>query len=187
MKLLLIVLFNSILLSASTNSFHHSKDPDGSLKIVIIRHGEKPSVGDNLCPKGLNRAMLLPPVLHKVAGIPAHIFIPRINTGKSTGSIRMLQTVTPFAVEYNLTINSSFDKMDVKAAAKEILKKSGTVLVVWEHSNIPDLAKALGVKGNLKWKDDDFGSIWIIEFKNNSSAPGMRIEQENLDPKGSCN
>ena len=59
--------------------------------------------------------------------------------------------------------------------------------MVWEHSNIPDLAKALGVKNKLKWKDEDFGSIWIIEFKKKSAAPEVRIEQENLNPKGACN
>ena len=34
----------------------------------------------------------------------------------------------------------------VADVGKEITKKTGTVLLVWEHSAIPDLSKALGVK-----------------------------------------
>jgi hypothetical protein len=37
---------------------------------------------------------------------------------------------------------------------------------VWEHGNIPPLARALGVKGSEvpKWHGKDFDSIWKIEF-----------------------
>jgi hypothetical protein len=38
---------------------------DNSLKVVIIRHGEKPETGDNLSCQGENRALQLPAVLYK--------------------------------------------------------------------------------------------------------------------------
>jgi len=176
-----------ILVMTAANSFGQKISPDIKLKVIIIRHGEKPSTGDNLCPKGLDRANLLPPVLDKIVGTPDFTYVPQVNTGKTTRSVRMLQTVTPFAVEHNLVLNTNFKNDEVKKAATDVLQKSGVVLMVWEHSNIPDLAKELGVTGKLKWKDEDYGSIWIIEFNKKSSPPVLRIEQENLNPKGSCN
>jgi hypothetical protein len=176
-----------VLLFSSSESFSQKNSSKDELKVVIIRHAEKPNAGDNLCPKGLNRALALPAVLDTITGVPDYTYIPKVNTGNTTLAVRMLQTVTPFAVAHNLILNTSFKNDDVKGVAADILKKSGVVLMVWEHSNIPDLAKALGVKNKLKWKDEDFGSIWIIEFKKKSAAPDVRIEQENLNPKGACN
>lgn len=169
------------------NSFGQKINPDIKLKVVIIRHAEKPSIGDNLCPKGLDRANLLPSVLDKIVGVPDFTYIPQVNTGKTTRSVRMLQTITPFAVEHNLVLNSDFKNDEVKKATADVLQKSGVVLMVWEHSNIPDLAKALGVNRKLKWKDEDYDSIWVLEFKKKSAEPELRIEQENIHPKGTCN
>jgi hypothetical protein len=172
---------------AVTDTFGQKLSPDIKLKVVIIRHGEKPSVGDNLCPKGLNRALALPAVLDTLTGVPDFTYIPKVNNGTETRAVRMLQTITPFAVAHNLTLNSSYKNDEIKEVAVDILKRSGVVLLVWEHSNIPELAKALGVKGKLKWKDEDFDSIWIIEFNKKTLLPTLRIEQENLKPKGVCN
>ena len=159
---------------------------DGKLKVVIIRHGEKPTDGDNLCPKGLDRANKLDPVLLKIAGVPDYTYIPEVNTGKTTRSVRMLQTITPFAVAHNLTLNSSFKNDQIKEIAADIMKKEGVVLVVWEHSSIPDLANELGVKGKLKWKDEDYDSIWILEFKGKKFNPEMTIEHQKINPRGNC-
>ena len=174
-----------LLLFSSAESCSQTNSSKAYLKVVIIRHAEKPELGDNLCPMGQNRALALPAVLDTLIGVPDFTYIPKLNTGKATSRVRMLQTITPFAVKHNLTLNSSFKEQDVNEVAADITKKSGVVLMVWEHSNIPDLAKALGIKGKLKWKKEDFESIWIIEFKN-QSEPTLRIEQENIKPKGDC-
>jgi hypothetical protein len=170
----------------AVSSLGQKLSPDIKLKVVIIRHGEKPTIGDNLCPKGLDRANLLPPVLNKIVGIPDYTYIPQINTGKATRSIRMLETITPFAVEHSLVLNSDFKNDEVNKVAEDVMKKTGVVLMVWEHSNIPGIAKSMGLTGKLKWKDEDFDSIWIIEFSKTSPLPVLRIEQENLKPKGEC-
>jgi len=129
-----------------------------ALKVVIIRHGEKPKNGDNLNCTGLSRALKLPPVLDTVTGKPDYTYVPTINTGKKTSNVRMFQ-------------------------------------MVWEHSNIPPLARALVGKKYAKliqpWLNTDFGSIWIIEFslskKNNLKFESYNIEQENITPLPDCN
>ena len=157
-----------------------------ALKVIIIRHGEKPDQGDNLSCQGLNRALGLADVLYNKFKLPDFIFVPSLKTGKETGAARMYQTIVPFAVKYNLTIDTKFDTDDPQAIAAAVLKKTGTVLLVWEHKNIPLIAEQLGVKNtNLKWKGEDFDSIWIITFKNGQAV--LTVDKENLKPGANCN
>jgi hypothetical protein len=153
--------------------------------VYIIRHGEKPPNGDNLSCQGQNRALALQNVLYAKLKVPDHTFIPSVGSGKSTAHSRMFQTVSPFAIKYNLVLNSKYGEKDVQGVAKDILKKNGTVLMVWEHSAIPGVAAALGVKGTLKWPDDDFDSIWIITVSG--SGASLSIAKEGLRPSASCN
>lgn len=159
----------------------------GSLqRVIIIRHGEKPASGDNLSCQGLNRAMQLSNVLYAKFKLPDYVFVPSIKNGKSTSSARMYQTIVPFAAKYNLNIDSKYRVDDVQHLAASISKKSGSILVVWEHNAIPAIVQALGVKNaTLKWKGDDFDSIWIITFKN--GKPVLSFDEEGLHPSPACN
>ena len=44
--------------------------------------------------------------------------MPSLDCGKSTSHARMFQTVSPFAVKYNLKINSAFNEKDVGGGLK---------------------------------------------------------------------
>jgi hypothetical protein len=178
-RLFLLILITCV--SFTTGSCQNA----GSLKIVIIRHGEKPDDGDNLNCKGFNRSLALTTALYKKFGVVSAIYVPSINTGNSTKSGRMFQTITPYAVKYNLQINSSFDDNDYKKIAKEVFNRTGTVLLVWEHNSIGHLAKALGVKGDIRdWPDSDFDSIWIITYNNGKAV--LSGDKEGLNPSSNC-
>jgi hypothetical protein len=175
-----------VLLQVSFISCAQPAHDSSSLKVIIIRHAEKPAEGDNLSCQGLNRALALPDVLYKKFNLPDLIFVPSINTGKTTGVARMYQTIVPFAVKYNLNVDTKFAVDDLQALTQSILKKTGTVLIIWEHKNIPGIAQQLGVTdANLKWKGDDFDSIWIITIKNGKAV--LTIDKENLHPSAACN
>ena len=148
-------------------------------KLIIIRHGEKPVVGDNLSPLGLKRALLLPAVLHNKFGVPDFVYVPALAMDTHTSHARMFQTVTPFAVQYNLTINSKFDQKNVDGVTADVLSKNGTVLLVWEHHLINDIVAKLGIKNAPIWDDDDFDSIWIIT-EANTGKPILTIDHQNL-------
>jgi hypothetical protein len=184
-----IIFFVFVLLNLVATA---QKLPNGVLlRVVIIRHGEKPDNGDNLSCAGLNRSLRLPAVLDTVTGTPDYTYVPTISTGKKTNSVRMFQTISPFAVQKNLVINSKYAETDTDDAANDVLKKRGIILMVWEHDNIPNLAKALGVKGKLTWSGKDFDSIWIIDFsvtdkKGNLKDPAMKVEQEKINPPAGC-
>lgn len=153
-------------------------------RVIIIRHGEKPEQGDNLSCQGLNRALQLPDVLNKKFGTPDYIFVPSINTGKKTSTARMYQTIVPFAIKYDLNINTKYDVDDAKGLVQDILKRNGAVLLVWEHKHIDNILRAFGVQDAPKWPDDDFDSIWIINFEN--GKPVLVKDREGINPAADC-
>lgn len=165
-------------------SCHSASSQSQLKKVIIIRHAEKPDKGDNLSCQGLNRALQLPEVLEKKFGVPDHVFVPQINTGKSTSTARMYQTVVPFAVKYNLDVNTKYDVNDTKDLSKEIVAEKGTVLVVWEHDHIDNIARDLGVNTKDKWPGNDYDSIWIIDFKN--GKPVLTKDREGIRPTENC-
>ena len=181
MKILQTV-FVFIVIACLNNSCFAQK---GLQKVVIIRHAEKPDDGDNLSCKGFNRSIQIPAVLYSKYKLPDKIFVPSVDNGKSASQLRMLETVTPFAVKYNLKIDSKFDVDDTKDLADAIQKVDGYVLIVWEHDKIDNIVKALDVdtKGK-KWGDNDFDSIWIIDFKNGKGT--LAFDKENLNPPDAC-
>ncbi len=159
--------------------------PDNNLKVVIIRHGEKPETGDNLSCQGEQRALQLPAVLYQKFSKPEYTYIPTLGLGKATKHARMFQTVTPFAVKYNLTVDSKFDKDDYSKIAKNVLEKTGTVLMVWEHKAIQPIAKQLGVDNPPAWNGGDFDSIWVITYHNGKAV--LSFDKEGISPSPDCN
>ncbi|OWP63641.1 histidine phosphatase family protein [Hymenobacter amundsenii] len=170
--------------------------PEPPLRVVIIRHGEKPEQGDNLSVAGLNRALALPTVLARVFSIPpSHTFVPEIGIGgKRTTRMRMLQTVMPYAVQHNLTIDTNYEVESSRQFAKRLRRLRGNVLVVWEHHNIVEIARDLGLKDAQEWDSDDFDSIWTITFERlgrvkddrpaKAKKPRLTISRQGLNPSG---
>lgn len=158
-------------------------------EVVIIRHGEKPIPGNNLSCKGLNRSLKLPSVLPEF-GKFRQIFVPHLNSKNDTTlQARMFQTATPYAIKYDLNINSNYDKSDFKGVVNAITAESGDILMVWEHQRIPALARAFGASSAPKlWNGKDFDSVWILTFPNNNTKMAqLKISKENIQPSDICN
>jgi len=153
--------------------------------IVLIRHGEKPKKGDNLSCRGVNRSLALVDVLHTRFGIPEAIFVPSMSRKDNTKHSRMFQTILPFASKYNLPVNSEFRVADAPAVAGAARKKTGVVIIVWEHSQLPEIARSLGVEStSLDWSDDDYDSIWIVTYKHNKAQ--LERSAEGIQPSKKC-
>jgi hypothetical protein len=174
-KAILILLVTVGLFNNATNAFCQSAPDLTKLKIVMIRHGEKPLKGDNLNCQGVNRSLQLPAVIKAKFGIPDYVYAPALELGTSTKHSRMFQTVTPLVAKYNLTVNSSHAEKDSEEIAADFKTKTGTILMVWEHKAIAPIVKALGINiQNLNWPDDDFDSIWIITFPKGVPTRGFK-------------
>ena len=159
--------------------------PDNKLNVVIIRHGEKPKDGDNLSCQGQNRALQLAEVLHAKLNIPDYIYVPALKSDDSTKHSRMFQTISPFAIKYNLQINSKYNTDENEKIAKSVFKKTGTVLMVWEHSAIQQLANTLGVDNPAEWDDADFDGMWVISYHDGKAT--LTMDREGLNPSSTCN
>jgi hypothetical protein len=159
---------------------------DVNLKVIIIRHAEKPQKGDNLNCQGLNRSLQLPGIINSKFGIPDFTYVPSMAQDISTKHSRMFQTVIPLAAKYNLTINSRYAEKDSSGVVMDILKqKKGTVLLVWEHNAIASIVRTLGIHDfNLVWDDNDYDSIWIINIHNGTAA--FIKDKEGLLPSPAC-
>lgn len=92
--------------------------------------------------------LALPEVLNSLLPRPPYFtYVPCIGTDKEeTTRVRMMQTVRPYAVLHNLTINSDYAPDEIKGLVKELRHHHGTVLLVWEHHNIVKIAEALGIE-----------------------------------------
>jgi hypothetical protein len=176
-----IFLFSASLLLAGCSP---ANSQNSQLKLVFIRHAERPDDGDNLNCRGLNRSLLLPGILYKKFGIASAIYVPSINAGNTTKRSRMLQTISPYAIKYGLAINSFYEENDAKGLSESLVARQGTVLIVWEHRNIAPILRCLGIKDDLKWPSDDFDSIWIVTFYNGKAM--LFKDEERLNPSPGC-
>lgn len=165
-------------------------------QIIIVRHGEKANIHDisginNLSCMGLHRALGLVGALSRFGAI-GQIYIPTLQpndvTGE-TGSSRMFQTVSPFAIVNKININSSYSRDDVTDLATDIMGSNvKKVLVVWDHHNIPKIAAALRIppQNIPKWQNSDFDSIWIITPADGTHPIRLTFSTEGLNPSSSC-
>lgn len=176
-RLLFLALFYFVAINAS-----FAQSPD--LKLVFIRHGEKPLTGSNLTCQGLNRALQLPAVLVKKFGIPQYLMVPALGLGDTTKHARMFQTIGPLAMRYNLPIATTHKEKDFEAIAADLKARKGTTIITWEHKAIPGIVKALGTSESLTWPDDDYDTIWIVTFKNGKAI--LTKDKQGLHPGSDC-
>jgi hypothetical protein len=181
-KIILLLMLTVIGSFSGSKAFSQASN---NLKLVIIRHGEKDASGDNLNCKGMNRALQIPKVIVGKFGVPKFIYVPTVNTGKSTTHSRMFQTATPLASKYGINVDSKYDVEDYEKLAANLQAQTGTILVVWEHEAIVEIAKALGAKTKgLQWPDNDFDSIWIVTYNNGKAT--LTMSKEGLNPAAAC-
>ncbi len=164
-------------------------------QVVIIRHAEKPAIGNELNFEGCERAYLLPHFFLKNAVVQRYknpVAIYAMQPKDKEGSIRAIQTLAPTAAQLNLTIRNTHKKENFQEMIQEILNKpeynKKTVLIAWEHKNIPILAEAFGLKldsNTDNWPGIVYDQAWVIGFKtssNTSPEPSLSIMPEDLLP-----
>jgi broad specificity phosphatase PhoE len=156
-------------------------------KIIVIRHAEKPvhrgaqGVDANgqpdteaLTPEGWQRAGALirffvprdhepPPPL----GRPKHLFAAKADLKGDAHSKRPYQTIAPLAAHLKLAagIDDSLRKDELKELIVKVTGMDGTVLIAWEHKNIPPLAKLLVPETVTvpDWPEDRFDMVWVFD------------------------
>jgi hypothetical protein len=154
-------------------------------RIIFIRHGEKPNDTskakgvmadgaedkESLIVRGWQRAGALVRFFCPVSGardlVPATVFAAGVAHGSK--SERPFETVTPL-IDFltqngGVKVNDKHSKDDLKGLMDDVLQCTGTILVAWEHTLIPQLVALLPnpppVPG--KWPGGRFDMVWIVD------------------------
>ncbi len=137
-------------------------------QLLLIRHGEKPDEGDELSPRGWQRAEALPKLFHRAPfdGFGKPVALYGASPAKADGSIRSIQTLKYVAQEFNLHIHDEFHRGDdgdlVKAIRENHNYDGKFVVICWEHKDLSKIARELGVSPEPKYPDDKFDRAWLV-------------------------
>jgi hypothetical protein len=162
-------------------------------QVLLIRHGEKPSTGDDLSPQGQQRAQAYvhyfetnPEVLEY--GTPVAIYAMKASTGSDDAdfSYRPVETVTPLAQALGLQVQANYEKDDIQPLVSEIMSNPAyegkMVLICWEHKVIVDIAAQFGVSPTPEtWSGSVYDQVWEIDFSGNQVS-NFREFSEHLMP-----
>lgn len=163
-------------------------------KIMIIRHAEKPDDSgappfgvnikgeqdkESLIPLGWQRAGALAEFfapahgkLHN-PGLAVPKFLYASGVGKHSNSLRPQETITPLSRKLWIAINTNFAKENESSMVRHAMEQDGTVLITWEHQDIPGIANI--ILGNdttvpQEWPGDRFDLVWIFDLTNGAYA-----------------
>lgn len=161
-------------------------------QVLLIRHAEKPSSGDDLSQQGYERAQAYVnyfetnPTVTRY-GTPVAIYA--MAQSNEDTSLRSIETVTPLAEALGLSVLANYAKDDVEALANEILSAPAydgkMVLICWEHKMLDKIAAQLGVNPEpASYPGDAFNWVWEIDFSNNVVSNFKEFQADILPSDG---
>jgi len=122
--------------------------------IILVRHAEKESPMDPdsaISIMGEDRALALARLLRN-SGV-THVF--------TSDKKRTQQTAQPLVDQKGLKITIATEVKGLVTQLKALPKDA--VAVVVHHSNtVPEILKALGVKGDVVINDDQYGRVFVV-------------------------
>ena len=148
--------------------------------IILIRHAEKPGDSENphLSEAGVKRAQALVSFITRdpqmtSLGRPVAIFATQ--TTKDDNGQRTQETVAPLAAALRLSVQTPYHGKDYAELAKLILSTAAyagkTLVVCWNHEEIPELTAALGVTPMpAKWRGSVYDSVYVISYKKGGAV-----------------
>jgi hypothetical protein len=149
-------------------------------RILILRHGEKPTSGPYLSMKGYERsgalAWAIPAVLE-----PDDLFA----TKPSEHSNRPVETLTPLADRLNADIDEDYQDDDYDVLAELLLTDEQyaheKIVICWHHGHIPALAAALGATDAPDtWDEAVFDRFWLLIYEKEGKVKFLDLPQRLL-------
>ena len=188
-------LFTAILFGFTFAVTAHAQDGPKDSVVLIIRHAEDGGIGQNLAPRGEQRAeaytnYFLNFTVDSKRLEPNVIFAAK----DSKKSHRPRLTVEPFAKAANLKIDTRFGNNQSTDLAADLRanQQGKVILICWRHPYVPALVGALGAKPESflpkgKWPGAVYD--WVIQLSFDQDghlipSSSRRID-EHLMPGGS--
>lgn len=174
-------------------------------RIMIIRHAEKPysddqgqnigvkldgsEDGESLVVRGWQRAGALSVLLASAEiaqsrglSVPQHLYASNPDSTTATGgkSLRSKQTLIPLAERLGLIICMDWKKGEEAGLCRDVLKQNGTVLISWQHEQIPVIAAAIpggNIPQTRNWQDERFDLVWVFDRLPDNTYSFKEIHQ----------
>ncbi len=179
-------------------------------KVMIIRHAEKPAADNNpagvlldgkhdpeaLIVQGWQRAGALATLFAPAAsgglqspalGTPQTIIAAWKSDQK--GSQRPDETIGPLALKLGLT-PLTFSKTAISQAVAAAVAANGTVLICWQHDDIPTIASAIASLTKLtvdptapstwpppKWPGSRYDLVWVFDLVRSTEPASWSFTQ----------
>src|SRR6266481_7661832 len=168
-------LFPAVLFVSALTLAADSQDGPKGATVLIIRHAEDGGEGQDLAPRGHERAeayknYFLNFSVDSKRLEPAVIFAAK----DSKKSHRPRLTVEPFANAAKLKIDTRFGNNDSSelAAALRATEQGKVILICWRHPYVPDLLRALGAQPEDllprgKWPGSVYDWVIVLSFDQN--------------------
>jgi hypothetical protein len=160
-------------------------------KVMVIRHAEKPADSgapfgvtadgnqdtESLIVQGWQRAGGLATLFAPARGplqsadLVTPQFLYASGVGKHSTSERPEETITPLADKLGLQINTTYLKGDEENMVTDAVSQSGTVLICWQHEDIPTISNF--IIGNdttvpQEWPGERFDVVWVFDLDSAS-------------------
>lgn len=176
-----------------------------SQRIMIVRHAEKPNVDDqgqnfgvgmdgsedteSLVVRGWQRAGALCLLFASAEiarsrglSVPQHLYASNPENANAVGSKshRPKQTLIPLAQRLGLMICVDWTKGQEEELCREVLAQDGTVLISWQHENIPAISAAIpggNTPQTRNWPDDRFDLVWVFDLLPDGTYSFKEIHQ----------
>jgi len=174
-------------------------------RVMIIRHAEKPSHNEkderggvksdgskseeSLSVRGWQRAGALSllfgsaDIAHsRGLSVPRHLYAANPEKADHLGSKsrRPKETLEPLALRLGVTMFLDWSKGQENSLCKDVLTKSGTVLISWQHELIPAIAAAIpggSIPQTKVWADERFDLVWVLDRLTDGKYSFREIRQ----------
>ncbi|GAC1564419.1 MAG: hypothetical protein NVS3B17_20010 [Vulcanimicrobiaceae bacterium] len=176
-------------------------------KIMIVRHGEKPTQDGvppfgvdetgatdfhSLSVRGWQRAGALveffkrPRYPEKIS-TPKYIYAaaPAVKDGASPHGVRAIQTVTPLAAALppGMKPTATWGLFEEDRLATELRSLDGDVLIAWEHKRISVIVRELCPNNTAvpEWDGRRFDLVWVLDLNGETYGDPTVVAQALLD------
>lgn len=129
-------------------------------QIILIRHSEKNRSGVHLSHQGKIRARYLVEYFNTLCqrNPICAVFAQKQHSAKSSN--RCVETITPLCQSLGISYDDSCLRKEIKKLVVKIKRRndppSNTILICWEHRELPKIAHYLGLPSRLDWSLDPF-------------------------------
>jgi hypothetical protein len=156
--------------------------------VLIIRHSEKPEVGNGLTPKGEARAQLyakyFQPFHEEGLSVPVDCLYAGAD---SESSIRPRLTLEPLSKATGMPLHLKIGTKESEALVLELKTEphGRHPLIAWRHGEMPALLRAFGASPEKllpdgKWPDDVYDWVIVLKMGPDGQLSSARLIHQQL-------